>query len=152
MQKFTFFLKQNLIKILHFAQLKNSQSFLLGKIWCKSKQFVIVFCNPCKIVPPQECLLLCMPSKCDGNSHVTLSKMRFFHSSKSSQKPRMYDHCMTMAGLTDCCCMTGEFSSQRKSAEVSKIHAGSQPCQGTDQHTVMQWSYISLALVVHARI
>ena len=29
--------------------------FFLSKMRCKSKQFTIIFCNPCKIVPPQEC-------------------------------------------------------------------------------------------------
>ena len=34
------------------------KDFAQCKIHCKSKKFTIRFCNPCKIVPPQECWLV----------------------------------------------------------------------------------------------
>ena len=43
-----------------FCPIENSSriaNLIFRKIRCKSKQFLIKFCNPCKIVPPQECIL-----------------------------------------------------------------------------------------------
>jgi NAD-dependent dihydropyrimidine dehydrogenase PreA subunit len=55
------FYKTKPCQIFLFCPTENSsktESFLLGKIQCKSKEFVIKFCNPCEIVPPQECFEL----------------------------------------------------------------------------------------------
>jgi hypothetical protein len=53
------FYKTKPCQIFLFCPTENSsktENFLLGKIQCKTKQFVITFCNPYKIVPPLEWL------------------------------------------------------------------------------------------------
>ena len=54
----------------------------------------------------------------------------------------MYDHRTTTTGLIDCCCMTGEFSSQWKSVKFMQDH---NPAK--EQISIQSCS--GLALVLH---